>query len=38
MPVAISAFCCVTWPGDTFKMTSLPNPETIAVLHFGRMI
>jgi len=38
MPTGISAFCCAAWPGDIFKMRQLPNRETIAVLHFGRMI
>ena len=38
MPAAISAFFCAAWPGDIFKMRPLPNRETIAVLHFGRMI
>ena len=36
MPAAISAFCCAAWPADIFKMTPLPNRETLAVrLHFN---
>ena len=38
MPAAISAFFCAASPRDIFKMRPLPNWETIAVLHFGRMI